>query len=513
VPFWDEEFAWTAGSGEIAADGRRVAVEDDAAEEFARIGRRIAARRAELRRQRARRRARARLLLLIAAVAGAGAAPALVLRGGGIGGQEHRGDAAGAGAGAAGAAGRAVFRGPPLRLGDRGESVRGLQAALALLGFDPGPQDGLFQGRTRAAVSAFQRAHGVPPDGVAGAATAEALSRALGVHARPDGSRVRQGLAASVRAGRLPGPEAARDGALVGEALARIGVLSPGGAAVLTSVLHDVAASAPAYDRPRAVALFATLRTNERYLRTRPPPAGGVSVDGADGVRYRAYPSHGLAFQPLASFAALNADVTQGRGDDARRLASALLARAVPAGDALVWEYYFPFGGPARWGSGFVQAVAADALARASGMLHDARLATAAQKAFRAVPGRYVRPLAGGLWIREYGWSDIAILNAQLQTMLSLSDYARLSGDEEARRVADGLEAATRALLPRFDRGCWSLYSLGGAPASPHYEAYHVRLLEQLTARTGDPLWAAVARRWALGLRGASPGPATCASK
>ena len=89
------------------------------------------------------------------------------------------------------------------------------------------------------------------------------------------------------------------------------------------------------------------------------------------------------------------------------------------------------------------------------------------------------------------------ILNAQLQTLLSLSRYAETTGDLEARAFAGDLETASRALLPRFDAGCWSLYSLGGGNASPHYHAYHVSLLEQLAAKTGEPPWAEVARRWA----------------
>jgi hypothetical protein len=66
-----------------------------------------------------------------------------------------------------------------LRAGDDGPAVRTLQRALRRLGFAAGSLDGVFGAKTEAAVTAFQRAHGLTPDGVVGAATARALNRAL----------------------------------------------------------------------------------------------------------------------------------------------------------------------------------------------------------------------------------------------------------------------------------------------------------------------------------------------
>ncbi|MBB4859722.1 hypothetical protein HNO88_003051 [Novosphingobium chloroacetimidivorans] len=58
---------------------------------------------------------------------------------------------------------------PPLRQGDRGEDVKLLQALLKL---EP---DGEFGPGTKAAVTAFQKAHKLTPDGVVGAGTWRAL--------------------------------------------------------------------------------------------------------------------------------------------------------------------------------------------------------------------------------------------------------------------------------------------------------------------------------------------------
>jgi hypothetical protein len=59
------------------------------------------------------------------------------------------------------------------------EDLRGVQQALASLGYDPGPLDGIRGARTRGAVVAFQRAQGLTPDGIVGPRTREALAKAL----------------------------------------------------------------------------------------------------------------------------------------------------------------------------------------------------------------------------------------------------------------------------------------------------------------------------------------------
>lgn len=56
-------------------------------------------------------------------------------------------------------------------------TTRGVQSALAALGYDPGPIDGVMGPRTRAAVMAFQRDAGLVVDGVVGPATRGALAR------------------------------------------------------------------------------------------------------------------------------------------------------------------------------------------------------------------------------------------------------------------------------------------------------------------------------------------------
>ena len=49
-----------------------------------------------------------------------------------------------------------------------GVSISEVQTALERAGFDPGPVDGKMGKKTRAAIKAFQRAHGLKADGVIG---------------------------------------------------------------------------------------------------------------------------------------------------------------------------------------------------------------------------------------------------------------------------------------------------------------------------------------------------------
>lgn len=64
-----------------------------------------------------------------------------------------------------------------LKVGSRGEAVRGLQDALNLLGYDAGIADGIFGRKTRRALVAFQQESDLAVTGEADAATREALNQ------------------------------------------------------------------------------------------------------------------------------------------------------------------------------------------------------------------------------------------------------------------------------------------------------------------------------------------------
>jgi len=57
---------------------------------------------------------------------------------------------------------------------DKKEMVREVQQILAQLGYNPGPADGVYGGKTRLAIQDFQRKNSLEADGLA---TADILKR------------------------------------------------------------------------------------------------------------------------------------------------------------------------------------------------------------------------------------------------------------------------------------------------------------------------------------------------
>jgi cell wall-associated NlpC family hydrolase len=72
-----------------------------------------------------------------------------------------------------------------VREGSRGASVSQLQNLLKNKGFNPGPTDGIFGPKTKAAVLAFQRAQGIEVDGIVGPQTWGKLRGAGGSRPAP----------------------------------------------------------------------------------------------------------------------------------------------------------------------------------------------------------------------------------------------------------------------------------------------------------------------------------------
>ena len=71
---------------------------------------------------------------------------------------------------------------PTLRKGDRGDNVKLLQSALSEAGYDCGSVDGIFGAKTRSAVKAYQKGHGLKVDGIVGTQT----WTSLGLMEEPD---------------------------------------------------------------------------------------------------------------------------------------------------------------------------------------------------------------------------------------------------------------------------------------------------------------------------------------
>jgi hypothetical protein len=303
----------------------------------------------------------------------------------------------------------------------------------------------------------------------------------------------------AVKAGRIDQATAASDRAEILHAAHLARALPRGRREHVLVALGQAAALAGHLTRPRAVAVFGQLRANDDYFAHHSAPRNHTDITGPDGIVYRYFTGMCFEFHPLANFSALNAHVTAKDAAATQQLADALTARGVSLGKGGVgWEYYFHFeGGRPPWLSGMAQAVAAQAFARAASLVpgESAVLLREAKAAYGAIPGRLTTQVAAGPWIRLYSFRTVAILNAQLQSVISLEEYAQSTGDSAAATLASQLKQAAVETLPRFDTGYWSYYSLAGVPAPLSYHQFVVQLLRKLAPE--DPLFGAEADRFA----------------
>jgi D-glucuronyl C5-epimerase-like protein len=303
----------------------------------------------------------------------------------------------------------------------------------------------------------------------------------------------------AVKAGRLTPAAARADRAEIARAAHLVRALPSGRRERVQVALEEVGAVGTGLTSPRALALFGQLRANDDYFAQHGPPQGGTGTDitDADGIVYRYFAGRCFEFHPLANFSALNARIAQRDAAGTERLADALAARGVPrASGGSVWEYYFPFGGRSPWVSGMAQAVAAQAFARAASLVTDQSTGfmQEATRAFRAVP-RLTTKVSAGPWIRLYSFSKNPVLNAQLQTVLSLETYANATSDTAASTLAARMKQAAAATVGRFDTGYWTNYSLAGNPSPLSYQKFVVQLLQKLAP--DDPRFARAAGRFA----------------
>jgi hypothetical protein len=93
-----------------------------------------------------------------------------------------------------------------------------------------------------------------------------------------------------------------------------------------------------------------------------------------------------------------------------------------------------------------------------------------------------------------------AVLNGWIFALFGLHELALATADAQPRDLFERSAAGLVELLPRYDNGWWSLYSLhpAGPPdlAKPFYQRLHPVLLEALALPHPDPRLHAYAERW-----------------
>ena len=215
------------------------------------------------------------------------------------------------------------------------------------------------------------------------------------------------------------------------------------------------------------------------------------------------YPGQGIELQVLATFGKADGLYTAGPSDYPQM--EALLAQMIPLavnrGGGLVWEYYFQFGGgKPPWTSAMSQGTGIEALTRAYLASHDTSylgLAHQALALFTAPPPIGVRvPTAVGARYVQYTFTPgTSIINAFLQSLIGLYDYAQASHDPLAQQLFDAGNAEAEAEVPHFDTGAWSLYQPGVEDTLSYHELV-TGFLQQLCQRTAAPVYCTAAQHF-----------------
>ena len=315
----------------------------------------------------------------------------------------------------------------------------------------------------------------------------------------PGQSGALKAIRVALTAGRIDGATANAGRAEIARAAHLVRTLPSGRREHVAVALEELASFSGRLTAPRTLALVGQLQANDDYFAKHYAPGPKTDITDADGLVYRYFPGRCLEFHPLANFGALNARIAANDAAGAQRLADALIARGVyQQGGGVGWEYLFDYsGGRAPWLSGMAQAVAAQAFARAAVLVPDEATALMgeARAAYRVIPGRLLTSVAAGPWIRLYSFQSLRVLNAQLQAVISLQSYATAAGDPDAAALAARMQRAAAAMLPSFDTGYWTYYSLPYEASPLDYQQYVVQLLKKLAP--SDPRFADAAMRFA----------------
>jgi hypothetical protein len=274
---------------------------------------------------------------------------------------------------------------------------------------------------------------------------------------------------------------------VVAGAVANAGRVARGGALTTTRLA------------PVLAGVDASVRT-ARTARSLPAAGGRVRLPG-DSAVYSFRPPAGMQLHPLGTIGKLNAlastctKAARKRGWRCRRAglraaADRLIALSVRDGRSLRFEYLFPFGGGRPgWISAMTQATGAQALARTWRTTGDERYRAAARAAYRGLvsstKGAAVHRGGRVVHLTMYAFDPrMRVLNGEEQALIGVADYARLTRDRDAARLARRGARELSAQLPRFDTGAWTLYSLGGREADMNYHRLAARFAGGLCDRS-----------------------------
>jgi hypothetical protein len=226
-------------------------------------------------------------------------------------------------------------------------------------------------------------------------------------------------------------------------------------------------------------------------------------ADGATRIVWMYYPGAGLQPQWLGTFGAANSlaqskSVKKSVLTQLTQTLDQALALASPRAGGIAWESFFSFSGAAPvWVSSLSQGTAIQALSFASQKLArpdylDA--ATSALGIFQTAPPEGVAlPVPEGTHYLIYSTNPrLLVLNAFLQSLTGLYDYAQISQNPLGQQLFAAGDAAAQVEVPRYDTGAWSLYE-GTREADLGYHQLVTGFLENLCTRTQTPIYCSTA--------------------
>jgi D-glucuronyl C5-epimerase C-terminus len=267
--------------------------------------------------------------------------------------------------------------------------------------------------------------------------------------------------------------------------------------------LHDIAVAGK-LTPGRLPVLFEILDNNRQWWTTGPIPSAGQYVEFAGSqLVWEYYPGQGIELQVLATFGKADGLYTAGAADYAQmeQVLAQMIPLAVNRAGGPTWEYYFHFdGGNPPWTSAMSQGTGIEALTRAYEASHNdyyLQLAHGALALFTAPPPVGVRvPTALGAWYAQYSFTPgTLIINAFLQSLIGLYDYAQVSHDPLAQQLFNAGNAEAEAEVPHFDTGAWSLYQPGVEDDLSYHELV-TGFLQQLCQRTQAPVYCVTAQHF-----------------
>jgi hypothetical protein len=351
----------------------------------------------------------------------------------------------------------------------------------------------------------------LPPAALTPAPAAPQLARParapggrLEAHAAASQTTIGSTLLKLLRAGEIDQATYASDHTSLEAAIRTAAKLKGTRAIELYSVLtnmHDMAVAGE-LTPSRLPALFMTLNNNRQWWSTGPLLGYGQRVQFAGSqLVWEYYPGQGIQLQVLGSFSEADAFYTAGPADypKLRQILSELIPLAVTRGGGLAWEYYFDFdGGRPPWVSAMAQGTALEALTRGYEALGDQSYLTTAAQALplfsAAAPAgvRVATPL-GARYLQYSFAPGLSIINAFLQSLIGLYDYAKVSGNAVAQQLFNAGNAEALAEVPKFNTGAWSLYQPGKEDPLSYHELV-TGFLQQLCSLTKASVYCTTAQ-------------------